>query len=38
MPEHIDKGLQSGFFDYVTKPIELQKLFLAMEKATDKID
>lgn len=31
MPEHIKKGQQSGFADYITKPVEIDNLLNAIE-------
>ena len=33
MPRDIEKGLQAGFFQYLTKPIKLNKLMDALESA-----
>jgi signal transduction histidine kinase/ActR/RegA family two-component response regulator len=33
MPENISKGLNAGFDDYLTKPVDINKLMASMEKA-----
>jgi CheY-like chemotaxis protein len=32
MPENIAEGLDAGFDDYMTKPVDIEKLMAAMEK------
>jgi len=34
MPAHIELGLEQGFFDYITKPIDINKLVNSLESAT----
>jgi PAS domain S-box-containing protein len=36
MPEHIEKGLEAGFADYVVKPIKIQELTDAIGKVCNK--
>jgi CheY-like chemotaxis protein len=33
MPRDIEKGLQAGFFLYLTKPIKVPELMLALDEA-----
>ena len=33
MPNHVEKGFESGFFDYIIKPIDFSKLITAIELA-----
>jgi PAS domain S-box-containing protein len=35
MPRDIEKGLQAGFFQYLTKPIKLDELMATLESALD---
>ncbi|MEP6961393.1 MAG: PAS domain S-box protein [Acidobacteriota bacterium] len=35
MPHDIEKGLQAGFFQYLTKPIDLKELMATLESALD---
>jgi len=37
MPRDIEKGLSAGFFSYLTKPIDLNKLMDTLQSALDKI-
>ena len=36
MPKDIEKGLESGFEDYITKPIDINKLLLAVDEKLNK--
>lgn len=38
MPLDIEKGLQAGFFEYITKPIRIDLLMTAIDKAVNKIE
>jgi hypothetical protein len=33
MPGDIEHGLAAGFIDYLTKPLDMQKLIIAVEQA-----
>jgi CheY-like chemotaxis protein len=33
MPSDIERGMQSGFFDYLTKPIKVAELMIALDRA-----
>lgn len=33
MPADVEKGAEAGFFDYITKPVELERLFKSVDNA-----
>jgi len=35
MPDHIEAGIEQGFFDYITKPLDISKLLVCLEVAAN---
>jgi CheY-like chemotaxis protein len=38
MPRDIEKGLEAGFFNYLTKPIKVNAFTVALDKALEFAD